>query len=83
MCAGRSDGQQNSHGRNYWLLDDGLAKAVAKIDVQRRKALLAKFLVYAEKERGARMWATQRLPTPTYWRPDELAELIKSLRHNA
>ena len=74
---------QTGGENNYWLFDGGLAKVVAKIDVQRRKTLLARFLVYAEKERGSWMWATQRLPTPTYWRPEELKELIKSLRQNA
>jgi hypothetical protein len=71
---------QTGGERDYWLFDTSLANVVAKIDVERRKRLLAKFLVYAEKERGSWMWATQRIPSSTYWHPTELAELVKSQR---
>lgn len=71
---------QTDGEKNYWLLDSGLAKVIAGIDVERRKRMLARFLISAEQEHRAWTWATQRIPSRTFWRPNDLAELVKSQR---
>jgi Schlafen, AlbA_2 len=62
------------------FLDPALGQIFGDFELERRKQILAKFLVYAERSHGEVMWAQQRFPFNVFWEPTELNILVRSVK---
>lgn len=65
--------------KDYWLLDSRLADSFALIDLERRKKMLARFLLMAEQNQSKWMWANNRFPYDIHW-PQEIREAVSTVR---
>jgi hypothetical protein len=65
-------------GKPSFVLDNRLAAIFEKLELSKRKRLLARFVVYAEKERSRWMWSLNKMTFPQYW-PPEIQEAIKEV----
>lgn len=65
------------HG--YWLLSDRLEEVFSSIELERKKAMLGRFLVYAKRQQNEWMWASQRLPYHEHW-PPGISEIVDAAR---
>lgn len=67
-------------GRDDLFLESDMGKIFAGYEPEKRKQILAKFLLYAERAHRERLWQQQRMPFPVYWQPSELNVLVKGLK---
>jgi hypothetical protein len=67
-------------GSDDLFLDSDLGKIVTGYEPEKRKQILAKFLLYAERDHRERLWQQQRMPFPAYWQPNELNVLVRALK---
>jgi hypothetical protein len=62
------------------FLDVNLARIFNALPPERRKELFAQFLILSERAHGEVMWSQQRFPFRVFWEPQELRELVNSLK---
>lgn len=65
--------------QNFWLFDPRLAEAFLRIDTERRKQMLARFLLYAQKLQSDWMWANGRFSYDMPW-PEDIAKTVAAVR---
>jgi len=70
-------------GSDDLFIDSDLGKIVTGYEPEKRKQMLARFLLYAERDHRERLWQQQRMPFPVYWQPNELNALVKALKSRA
>jgi hypothetical protein len=64
---------------NFWILDGRLAKVIGGLDLERRQRLLARFLIYAEREQKQYMHSRGRFSYDVFW-PEEIRKLVETVR---
>jgi len=69
--------QDSSH--DFFVLDARLANVIRNLDLSKRRSLFARFLLYAEKERGRLMMGLNKVAFPPYW-PHDIQEVINEAR---
>jgi len=63
----------------FWLLSDRLAELFGSIELDQRKAMLGRFLLYAKRQQDEWMWQARRLPYHEHW-PPGIAEIVDAAR---
>jgi hypothetical protein len=72
--------EMTTAGTDDLFFAPAIGKIVAAYEVEKRREILARFLMYAERTFRQRMWNEQRMPFPVHCQPNELNVLLKSLQ---
>lgn len=65
----------NNNNHNFLTLDNNLANVLSKIDIERRKKLLGRFVLYMQEEQAKQMIQRGRMPFNVYW-PDAIQDIV-------